>query len=185
VATPELAAPSATGARAILETPRLRLRELTLADIPHIAALFEDDAARRFYPDMHRAENAERWIRRNLETYQQDGFGLWAMVRKDNNAFAGDCGLMRQQIDGREEIEVGYHLHAGQRGLGFATEAAAACVHWGFDHLDCPRIVSMVHPENHASQAVCKRVHRQADRFWRHGALYYLFISERPRSGAE
>jgi RimJ/RimL family protein N-acetyltransferase len=169
----------ATPQRVVLETPRLLLRELVLDDAPFIASIFEDEAARRFYPEMHRLENAERWVRRNLDTYVQDGFGLWAILLKETGQTAGDCGLMRQQIDGDDEIEVGYHLHASFRGRGVATEAARACIEWGFANLPCTRIVSMVHPKNHASRAVCKRVHKKSRRFWRHGARYFLFFTER------
>lgn len=177
--TPQPAASSGSGGRVILETPRLLVRELTLDDAAFIASIFEDPAARQFYPEMHQLANAERWVRRNLEAYAVDGFGLWGIVDKATGEMAGDCGLMRQQIEGVEEIELGYHLHAAWRGRGIATEAARACLQWGFDHLPRPRIVSMVHPKNHASRAVCRRVHNQSRRFWRHGARYYLFFTER------
>ena len=173
------ASPAPALADVVIETPRLFLRRLALPDAPFIASIFEDDAARRFYPEMRNLPNAEQWVRRNLEGYARDGFGLWAIVRKDGGDPAGDAGLMRQRIEGQEEIEVGYHLHAAYRGHGFATEAAAACMAWGFENLDCPRIVSMVHPENHASRAVCRRIHKNSTRFWRQGANYFLFHSER------
>jgi RimJ/RimL family protein N-acetyltransferase len=164
----------------VIETARLILREFTADDAPAVASIFQDDAARVFYPDMHRLSNAERWVRRNMDRYGEDGFGLWAIVWKETGEFAGDCGLLRQQIESAEEIEVGYHVHAMFRSRGIATEAARACVRWAFDRLDCPRIVSMVHPENHASRTVASRVHPSSRRFWRHGAHYFLYFTDAP-----
>jgi len=172
-------AQGAAPAGLVLETNRLWLRRFVRSDSPFVASMFEDDAARRFYPAMHVPANAERWVQRNLDTYERDGFGLWVIVFKQGGALAGDAGLMRQSIEGREEIEVGYHLHAAWRGRGIATEAARACMDRGFANLDCPRIVSMVHPENSASHAVCTRIHSASARFWRQGAQYFLFHTER------
>ena len=176
----EPGAPAIGLARPVIETARLVLRRFSADDAPAVAAIFEDEAARVYYPDMHRLSNAERWVHRNLERYGVDGFGLWAVVWKATGEFAGDCGLMRQQVESDEEIEVGYHVHAAFRCRGIATEAARACLEWGFTHLDCARIVSMVHPENHASRTVAGRVHTAARRFWRHGAHYYLFFTDAP-----
>jgi len=171
---------TAAGPRTVIETNRLILREFSADDAPAVASIFEDEAARVFYPDMHRLSNAERWVRRNHERYSADGFGLWAIIWKATGAFAGDCGLMRQQVEGDEAIEVGYHVHVAFRGHGIATEAARACLDWGFAHVECARIVSMVHPGNHASRTVAGRVHTSARRFWRHGAHYYLFFTDAP-----
>ena len=51
----------------ILEAPRLGLRRFVPDNAALVASIFEDDDTRRFYPDMHRLENAKRWIRRNLD----------------------------------------------------------------------------------------------------------------------
>ena len=40
------------------------------------------------------------WIEWNLQNYQEYGFGLWAVVRKETSELIGDCGLTIQNIDG-------------------------------------------------------------------------------------
>ncbi|MEO6061298.1 MAG: GNAT family N-acetyltransferase [Thermoflexales bacterium] len=52
-------------------------------------------------------------------------------------------------------IEVGWHLG---RGKGCATEAARACLDYGFPSLHLDRIVAVVHPDNPASRRVTERL---------------------------
>lgn len=169
----------------LIETPRLRLRRLAEADAPAVASIFEDADARRFFPDMHRLENAERWVRRNTARYDIDGIGLWAVIDRATGGFAGDCGLMFQPLGAGIEVEVGYHLRAAWRGRGLATEAAAACIAWGFAQRGFPRIISLVHPDNGASHAVAARIHRHVRRAGRQGVPYFVYFTDRPGAAGD
>ena len=164
----------------IVETPRLGLRRFTPADVPAVAAIFEDDAARVFYPDMHRLDRAEEWVRRNIDRYDVDRIGLWAVIEKATGDVAGDCGLMYQPLGDGVEVEVGYHVRSACRGRGYAREAAAACMDWGFGQQGISRIVSLVHPANTALHGVAARIHRHVRRGERHGILYFVYFTERP-----
>lgn len=168
-----------TGPGFVLETPRLVLRRFVAADAPLVAAIFEDVDARRFYPDMHRLENGERWVRRNLDRYDIDGIGLWAVIEKETGAFAGDAGLMFQPLAGVVEVEVGYHIHAAFRGRGYATEAAAACMARGFELHGFPRIISLVHIDNEASKRVASRIHAQVRDGLHRGMPHLVFSTEK------
>jgi len=55
------------------------------------------------------------------------------------------------------EIEVGYHLARAFWGRGYATEAARACVRFGFEQLNLERIVAVVQPANVASRRVLEK----------------------------
>ena len=61
-------------------------------------------------------------------------------------------------VNGVEECEVGYLLHRRFWRHGFATEAALACRDYAFRELRRRRVVSLVRPENAASQAVARRL---------------------------
>lgn len=113
---------------AVLETSRLRLRQLALDDVDNLLGIFNDPEAMRYYPGTKgRAETVE-WINWNLGSYRDHGFGLWAVIRKDTSEFAGQCGLtLQRNVDGRDEVEIGYSFLRGQWNRGFATEAATAC----------------------------------------------------------
>jgi len=145
----------------ILATPRLYLRRYAPGDVEAVFAMFSDPLARRFYPSMTDAVMAERWIERNLERYARLGFGLWGLCLAESGELVGDCGLSEQRVDDGIELEIGYHLRADHRGCGLVSEAARACLDYGFQNVHRDLICSIVHPDNTASRAVAQRLHRR------------------------
>lgn len=161
------------------ETDRLFFRPLAYDDEAALYEMFADAYARKFYPQMDQREKVRRWIDWNLENYQRFQFGLWALILKKTGALIGDCGLTYQDVEGREELEVGYHLIEAARGKGYATEAAAACLYFGFRNTGCELICSTVRPDNLASRAVAGRVHHQMRQFQRTDQTLLLFWTTR------
>jgi len=162
----------------VIETERLSLRRYTLADLDALCEVFSDSYARRFYPEMLARERVLGWIEWNLRNYEETGFGLWAMEPRGETRLIGDCGLTYQEVEGRRELEIGYHLHEGERGKGYATEAARACLAYAFRELDVPLVCSIVAPENTASCAVAGRVHRSRKDFVKAGRPAIFFFTE-------
>jgi len=145
-------------AMAVLTTQRLVLREMTGADLDHIAALFGDEEVMRYYPKPMTREESHAWVAWNQRLYRSLGFGLWAMVVRDTGEFAGDCGLTPQYVDGIKEIEVGYHVRPSLQGQGYATEAAAAARDFARDKLFLSRLIAIINPENTPSQRVASKI---------------------------
>ncbi|MDD3915431.1 MAG: GNAT family N-acetyltransferase, partial [Bacteroidales bacterium] len=84
----------------IIETSRLYLRQLIIQYISNLSLVLSDKESMRYYPHALSNEEVEKWIERNIERYNNDGFGLWAVIRKADNQFLGDCGITLQNIDG-------------------------------------------------------------------------------------
>ncbi len=141
----------------ILETTRLMLREFTPADVDALARILSDPETMRYYPAPYNRTGVEQWIARNRQRYQDDGVGLWAMVMKSADELIGDCGIVRQEIEGERHYEIGYHLRCDFWGQGLATEAAIACRDWGLAHLKTDRLISLIRPENLPSRRVAER----------------------------
>jgi|SRR5579863_3415593 len=141
----------------ILETQRLSLREFEPADVDALAPILSDPETMRYYPAPVDYRGVVDWIDRNRTRYEKDGFGLWAMVLKSSGCLIGDCGLLRQSVDGVDEIEIGYHVRCDLWGRGFAPEAAGACRDYGFDHLGADRLISLIRPENVPSRRVAEK----------------------------
>jgi len=141
----------------ILETPRLLLRQFTLQDAEALQAVLGDPLAMEFYPEPLDRRGVEDWIRKNLERYQRNGHGLWAMMLKNSNELIGDCGCTIQEVEGKNEIEVGYHVRRDLWGNGYATEAARACADYAFHGLSAKRVISMIRPENLRSIRVAEK----------------------------
>jgi [ribosomal protein S5]-alanine N-acetyltransferase len=143
----------------VTQTPRLLLRELTPADVDALLEVFADPVAMEHYPATKDRDETAAWIEWAISSYATNGFGLWAIVRRDDGLFLGDCGPMIQEIEGRRLPEIGYHLVRRSWGRGYATEAARACREWVFRETAWDEVCSIVSPENLASRRVAERVH--------------------------
>ncbi|MGR0158620.1 GNAT family N-acetyltransferase [Paenarthrobacter nitroguajacolicus] len=138
-------------------TNRLRFREMTLADLEQMSSMLGDPSVMTYYPAPKSRAETVAWIEWNRANYARDGFGLW-IVETHDSEFVGDCGLTWQEVNGRAELEVGYHVRRDLQGRGYATEAALACVEIARDVLRMPRLVAIIHPDNAASRRVAERV---------------------------
>ena len=141
-----------------IETRRLILRELSLDDLEPLHAVLSDPVAMQHYPKPFDREMTRKWIEWNLDNYAKHGFGLWAVVHREEERLIGDCGLTIQQVDGVGELEIGYHILRSHWGKGYATEGAAACRDYVFKNLKKDRVISWMTPENLASRRVAEKV---------------------------
>lgn len=146
----------------IIETERLLLRTFSEDDAELIYQLNLDPEVTRYTHDpvrdrAHAKEILETVI---LPQYALYNYGRWAVhVKHQVNpaaaGFIGWCGLkMRSELN---EIDLGYRFMKKAWGRGFATEAAAACLKYGFEQLGLDRIVGRALPDNEASLKVLKK----------------------------
>ena len=87
---------------------------------------------------------------------RENGFGLWAVELKESGELIGDCGLFLVQGTG-PEVEVAYHFGKPWWGQGIATEAASACLHFGFKECGLDEIIAICFPEHIASRRVMEK----------------------------
>ena len=138
----------------ILETARLRLRELTMDDLDDWYVILSDAETMKHYPAPFTREKVKQWIEWNLENYATYGFGLWAVILKENDQFIGDCGMTMQRIHGQMLPEIGYHINKAYQRKGYASEAAQECMRYAFDTLKLPSVYSYMKYTNAASYGV-------------------------------
>ena len=144
--------------RVILETPRLRLREMTPKDIDFVATMMAHPEVNFFYDRRFSRAESETWLERQLERYRRDGKGLWLAERRDTHIPVGQIGLAFQDVEGVRHPEIGWLLDRPHWGNGYATEAGAAIrdaafKDWGYDH-----VISLIRPVNYPSQRVARRL---------------------------
>jgi len=82
---------------------------------------------------------------------------FWAVIRKDDLKFLGICGLLKQNIDNIDEIEVGYRINDIFWGKGYGTEAAKGCIQYAKDKLKLTSVISLILPENKQSIRVAEK----------------------------
>ncbi|MCT9868686.1 GNAT family N-acetyltransferase [Paenarthrobacter aurescens] len=147
-------------------TDRLRFREMTLADLDVMSSILGDPLVMTYYPAPKTRDEAAAWIEWNRDNYTRHGYGLWIIETHDGE-FVGDCGLTWQNVNGRSELEVGYHVRADLQGRGYASEAALACLEYARGTVGAALLVAIIHPDNAASRRVAERLgmrHLEDDR---------------------
>lgn len=139
----------------LLQTKRLLLREIVVADAPQMFTLNADPQVLKYTGDAAFAsiEEAALFIE-NYRDYRKNGFGRWAVLRKTDREILGWCGL-KQHANG--VVDLGFRLMKKHWQQGYATEAAKACLAFGFKTLKQKEIVGKAEPENIASIKVLKK----------------------------
>lgn len=141
----------------IIETDRLLLRNFTINDAPLIYDLNLDPEVIRYtYDPIKDMEHARQVLEQTiLPQYALYNYGRWAVHLKTDLQFIGWCGL--KNIPQRDEIDLGYRFKKEFWGKGYATEAAFACIKYGFEKLKLNRIIGRAIPGNIASLKVLEK----------------------------
>lgn len=141
----------------ILETSRLYLREMVETDAQSVYELNRDPKVIKHTGDIpfKNTEDARKFLI-DYNHYEKYGFGRWAVIRMTDQAFLGWCGL--KYTPELNEYDIGYRFYKKYWGMGYATEAAQACIEWGFQNIDTDIIIGRTMPENIASFKVLEKV---------------------------
>ncbi|WP_445589469.1 GNAT family N-acetyltransferase [Sunxiuqinia sp. A32] len=142
------------------ETERLRIRKLELSDIAIWESFFENNDYLPYLGldlSSDKKAQAKEWIEIQLRRYQEKRYGHHALIDKQTNQFIGQCGLLTQEIDGKTEIEIGYHILPAYWGKGYATEAANKFRDYAFQNNLCNSLISIIDIRNIASQKVAEK----------------------------
>ena len=126
----------------VLETNRLLLREMKPDDFQALFLVLGNPETMWHYPYTFDGRHVRDWIERNINRYQKDGFGLWAVCLKQSGEMIGDCGLTLQNINGKTLPEIGYHIRQDCQRKGYASEAARAVRDWAFCNTDYKALYS-------------------------------------------
>ena len=138
-----------------LQTERLTIRPFTEDDAAFILELVNDAEWLRFIGDknVHSQDDARRYLREGpLAMMARHGLGLCHVERRIDGLALGMCGLIKR--DTLDDVDLGFAFLPGARGRGYAREAAAAVVGFGFGTLGLKRIVAISDPDNQASARV-------------------------------
>jgi len=177
---------SADALRAVLETPRLFLREMVRGDLDFVATMLADPEVARYYDRTFTRADAGAWLERQLKRYADDGHGLWLVLERASRLPVGQVGLAMQEVEGTRHPEMGWLLHRPFWGQGYATEAATATRDAAFQRWQYPSVISLIRPVNEPSRRVAERVGMRPDRNVQfHGyehIMYRADLAAAPRS---
>lgn len=143
----------------ILETPRLIIRYFSIRDLEDLFPILGDPQVMEFsILGVHDRHQIRQFIEQRLLSYIDPGFGLYALVNKENKELIGYCGFFIQNIDERKEVEIGYRLAAKYWGKGLATEAAQTIHQYGREKFNFQRFVCLIDPKNIRSIRVAQKL---------------------------
>ena len=131
----------------LITTPRLLLRQWQPSDVAP-------------YPKLLTEEETEAMVERIKTHFDKYGFGLFAVEHKGTKEFIGYTGFMVPAFESffTPCIEIGWRYKKEVWGQGFATEAAIACLHYGFETLGFEKVFSFTAVINISSEKVMKRI---------------------------
>lgn len=159
----------------ILQTPRLILRQFLPTDAAAMYRLNADPEVIRYTGDQPFSSEATALkFLQDYDQYRLNGYGRWAMILKSNHEFIGWCGLRYDSQT--NETDLGFRLFTNYWNQGLATEAAKACIDYGFTQLQLKELVGRVMKANTASIRVLEKA---GMKFWKehefeaHPGLYY------------
>lgn len=167
----------------LIETERLGLRKLTREDADPLHEILSDAEVMQYYPATYNLDAVKDWIGRSMDSYQKNGFGLWAVILKESGDFIGQCGISLQNIDGAYVPEIGYHIHKLYWNQGYATEAAKASLAYGFQNLGFESIFIHTYIKNNPAQRIAekigmKKIKEYDKHFSAHNLIWRLVVYE-------
>ena len=166
----------------VLETSRLRLREMTAEDLDFIAEMLGDPQVMRYYPRVCTRDESAAWIARQRARYARDGFGFWLAAIKESNEPVGQAGLLMQDLDGVMQVGLGYLVHRSYWRRGFAFEACEGILAYAFETLKMGRVVCPIRPENAPSRRLAEKLGMAAARRTDYAGFQHLIYTLRPNS---
>ncbi len=144
-----------------LETPRLKLRRFTGADVENLVELDSDQEVMHYITNgkpTSREEIVETILPAMLDGRPGASYGFWAVSEKESGEFIGWFHLIPDGEHHAGVPELGYRLRRSAWGKGYATEGSRALVDLAFAQLGAER----VRAETMAVHAASRRVMEKA-----------------------
>lgn len=136
---------------------QLTLRKPRYADIPVLHGLYNDPEVSVIYPREKHTMAVRKLISEAKKNHRERGYGLY-VVELSGVGVIGDCGLVIREMNGRDSVELIFHLLPAHRGRGYATESCRRVLKVAFEHSDLYHVNAVVKKDNTDSKEVLERL---------------------------
>lgn len=144
----------------IAKTERLTIREMNSAvDAEFIFSLLNSPKFLKYIGDrgVRSVEQAGEFIdERYRKSYQDHGFGLYTVERKDDGIQVGICGFVKR--DEFDHPDIGFAFLPEHEGLGYGFESAKAVINFGREELSIDRALAITTQDNHPSGRLLEKL---------------------------
>lgn len=141
-----------------INTSDTYLRKFIPEDLPVMSKIYADEDVMKYIGRGGAVDEraTEQMLKAFMNSYERNGFGIWACVDKQSGKIIGHCGFNVLPVTG--DIEIAYLLDKPYWGKGIATSIALESLQYGFDELKLNKIVALAYPQNIASIRVIEKL---------------------------
>lgn len=142
----------------ILTTDRLKVREITVEDVPRLYELYADESITKYMEPLFPTQKQEEEYTSDYiqNVYHFYGYGMWLIVLKETDEVIGRAGL--EYKEGFEGLELGFMLGKEYQHKGYAYEACTAILEYAREELEQVSFRAVVHQNNEPSKHLCKKL---------------------------
>jgi len=143
----------------VIQTSRLWLQHAQASDAAFFYDLLNTPTWLRYIGDrgIHTQEDARKYIQHGLiRSYEQCGFGLYKMVRKEDRAPIGLCGLVKRPF--LPHPDLGFALLPTCMRQGYMYEAGQATLKYAATRLAMKTLLAITALDNFPSQGLLKKL---------------------------
>ncbi len=139
-----------------LTSERLILRALGNADLEAYTAFYGDAAASKFYGGPLAPDGAWRKLATDIGHWALRGYGMWAVVTRNDGRTIGGCGLYLPEGWGRRELT--WWILPEARRQGYAAEASGLAINFGYDALGWPQVETYMLDSNEPARRLVEKL---------------------------
>lgn len=147
----------------VINTDRLQLRKWKADNLPSLIQMNQDEEVMKYFPATMTEDESVKFYLRIQKHFEDHGFGLYVVEDKVKKQFLGYTGFMTANFEATFTpcVEIGWRFNKAYWGKGYATEAANACLAYGFSKLPFEKVYSFTSIHNKKSEAVMQRIGMQ------------------------
>lgn len=144
----------------VTQTKRLIVRNYRESDFDAFAEMNADPQVVRYFPKPFEREESRIAFDKIRQRITESGLGFYAIESKQDGHFVGFTGLSAPEFpaDFMPCVEIGWRLRTKYWGQGLATEAALACLEYGWSRFNLNEVLSFAPAVNLPSIGVMEKI---------------------------
>ena len=159
-------------------TARLRAERLSTTHWDAIRDMDSDPIYMSLLGGVRTEDETRAYMDRNLKHWETYGFGLW-ILHDTSGQIIGRGVIRHLDVEGTDEVELGYGFYPAYWGKGLATEIAKKFLDLGLTELRLPTMVGITRHTNLGSQRVLEKTGLVYERdIVEHGVPHMLYRSK-------
>ena len=139
----------------ITENEKLFIEKFKKSDISEWSKIESDPKVRHFVDGKKQTyKQSEEYIKKNILSYDNNGFCRYAVRLKKNKQLIGMCGFLEEDYG----IDFGYRYTPSvwRNGIGF--DVAKLVLNYGIKKLKLDKILALTHEDNHGSIRILEKL---------------------------